>query len=297
MTDTAKLDLDRWRTIDRTAADMASATMPYHVARRLLILAALREWAWPDPALVSLLPKGREDKAKRASCSRCGGYHDPSMFHLDYVGHADVTLILGSIDPVWSWTPLAFAPSGEPQFERSSRGDAYGLWIELTVGADWLGEGGATRLGYGSCDDGQFDAEKVLIGDAIRNAAMRFGVAVSLWSKADQADSTGGRQSPSPPRPQQSRQTTTPAPQQQTAPTWGEVIAQHGNVDTDKARRALAATYRGILDDPDTGAHVLEVLGGRRPLFDFATMPMDDAKELVDAASAARAEARKAVAS
>ena len=31
---------------------------------------------------------------------------------------------------------------------------------------------------------------KVLIGDALRNAAMRFGVALDLWAKGDRADPT-----------------------------------------------------------------------------------------------------------
>jgi hypothetical protein len=59
--------------------------------------------------------------------------------------------------------------------------DVTGLWIKLTVL-------GVTRRGYGSCPSGQNDAVKVLIGDALRNAAMRFGVALDLWAKGDRAD-------------------------------------------------------------------------------------------------------------
>jgi hypothetical protein len=44
--------------------------------------------------------------------------------------------------------------------------------------------------GYGSCPANQNEAEKVLIGDALRNAAMRFGVALTLWAKGDRADPT-----------------------------------------------------------------------------------------------------------
>ncbi len=47
-----------------------------------------------------------------------------------------------------------------------------------------------TRLGYGSVPGSQPDAVKVLIGDALRNAAMRFGVALDLWAKGDRADPT-----------------------------------------------------------------------------------------------------------
>ncbi len=54
------------------------------------------------------------------------------------------------------------------------------LWIKLTVC-------GVTRPGVG---DGK--TAKELIGDAIRNAAMRFGVALDLWAKEDlQANGAG----------------------------------------------------------------------------------------------------------
>ena len=52
------------------------------------------------------------------------------------------------------------------------------LWIKLTVL-------GVTRIGVGTVEGGKFEVEKQLIGDAIRNAAMRFGVALDLWSKED----------------------------------------------------------------------------------------------------------------
>jgi hypothetical protein len=43
-----------------------------------------------------------------------------------------------------------------------------------------------TRLGYGHAGEKQGgDAIKELIGDALRNAAMRFGAALDLWHKGD----------------------------------------------------------------------------------------------------------------
>ena len=75
-------------------------------------------------------------------------------------------------------------------------GKPIGLWIKLTVG-------GVTRLGYGSVTPEAYDPEKQLIGDALRNAAMRFGVALDLWSKSDlQAhdDDGAGTQMDAPPR-------------------------------------------------------------------------------------------------
>lgn len=97
---------------------------------------------------------------------------------LDFVGHAAVTDRLLKADPMWNWEPLAFDEHGLPAFTRDAQGKPIGLWIKLTVG-------GVTRLGVGSVAANAFDAEKQLIGDALRNAAMRFGVALDLWTKED----------------------------------------------------------------------------------------------------------------
>lgn len=97
---------------------------------------------------------------------------------LDYVGHADVTDRLLAVDPLWTWEPMALDEHGLPLFVRNDAGKPVGLWIRLTVN-------GHTRLGFGSVMPGAFDAEKQLIGDAIRNAAMRFGVALDLWRKEE----------------------------------------------------------------------------------------------------------------
>lgn len=100
---------------------------------------------------------------------------------LEYVGHGAVTSRLLDVDPEWNWEPLSFDEQGQPLFQYAANGSPVGLWIKLTVC-------GVTRLGFGSCQANQFDAEKVLIGDAIRNAAMRFGVALELWVKGHAED-------------------------------------------------------------------------------------------------------------
>lgn len=87
---------------------------------------------------------------------------------LDYVGHAAATDRLLEADPTWSWEPMGRTPAGLPALD-----DHGNLWILLTVA-------GVTRPGVG---DGANMKEK--ISDAIRNAAMRFGVALDLWSKED----------------------------------------------------------------------------------------------------------------
>jgi hypothetical protein len=104
----------------------------------------------------------------------CGGKHFPSV-HLSFVGHAALTARLLDADPEWDWEPMAFTPQGLPQFDQDG-----GLWIRLTVG-------GVTRPGYGDAP-GKHGATKEIIGDALRNAAMRFGAALNLWHKGDLFD-------------------------------------------------------------------------------------------------------------
>lgn len=143
-------------------------------------LALLRQ---PVPEhLISPLPKGTKAQnecppEQKITCTVCGGWHHPKVRHLEYVGHAAATHLLLDADPMWGWEPLAYDADGLPKFDKSG-----GLWIKLTVC-------GVTRLGYGHADTkAHMDAgsrEKEVIGDALRNAAMRFGLALELWSKAD----------------------------------------------------------------------------------------------------------------
>lgn len=138
---------------------------------------------FPDEA-IGKLPRGtcracREDRRKRCDqhawisrCEECRGSHSSATIHIDYVGHADVTARLLEVDPAWSWEPMALDPSsGMPVMDRTG-----GLWIRLTVL-------GVTRPGYG--DVTGTGGVKEAIGDALRNAAMRFGVALDLWAKGD----------------------------------------------------------------------------------------------------------------
>lgn len=146
-------------------------------------LAKLRE-PFP-PNLISKLPKetGAQAKQRKADqdqgkwppkCSVCDGYHHPKAVHLDYVGHAALTDRLLDVDPHWTWEPMGYAPDGTPAFDKNG-----GLWIKLTVC-------GMTRIGYGNADGKSGgDAVKEIIGDALRNAAMRFGAALDLWHKGD----------------------------------------------------------------------------------------------------------------
>lgn len=124
----------------------------------------LGKYGIPDPSIVGKLPRGGVT--------------------LDFVGHAEITRILIDIDPNWSWEPVAWTADGRPAITVVN-GNAV-MWGKLTV----LGQ---TRLGVGTAKHDKADLDKELIGDFLRNAAMRFGICLSLWSKAeweDQPDAT-----------------------------------------------------------------------------------------------------------
>lgn len=143
-------------------------------------LELLRE---PFPAnQISKLPKptkAQTDAVKNdfkagVRCQVCGGWHHPQVVHLDYVGHAALTDRLLNADPAWQWEPMAVGSDGYPVIDRDG-----GMWIKLTVC-------GVTRYGYGDAQGKSGgDAMKERIGDALRNAAMRFGAALDLWHKGD----------------------------------------------------------------------------------------------------------------
>lgn len=131
---------------------------------------------------INKLPKGSKAQMKcpaeeKRNCSICGGWHHPKLKHLDYVGHAALTDRLLDVDPLWFWEPLAFTEQGLPAFDEKG-----GLWIKLTIC-------GHTRIGYGNAEPSQYkevgSREKEVIGDALRNTAMRFGGALELWHKGD----------------------------------------------------------------------------------------------------------------
>lgn len=140
----------------------------------------LRE-PFPDHQ-ISKLPKPTKKQTEEVRnnynagtrCAVCNGWHHPKVLHLDYVGHAAITDRLLDCDPEWNWDPVSVNEFGAPVLDGFG-----GMWIKLTVC-------GVTRLGYGHPDGKKGgDAIKEAIGDAIRNAAMRFGAALDLWHKGD----------------------------------------------------------------------------------------------------------------
>jgi hypothetical protein len=131
----------------------------------------LAEWANPPKSMVDKLPKGGTT--------------------LDYMGHAAVTRALIQVDPEWSWSPVV-DERGIPVIEQ--RGKRLVMWGTVTV----LGK---TMVCCGTCEDRKFEPEKELIGDLLRNGAMRFGIGLALWAKDEWNDlgtSTGSGAAPVP---------------------------------------------------------------------------------------------------
>jgi len=121
----------------------------------LLLKAVLEQYATPDPKIVGTIPR--------------------NGINLAYVSHAEITRILIEIDPMWNWQPVAWV-DGRPAIHETN-GMAT-MWGMLTL----LGK---SLVGVGSVRSDKPDLDKELVGDFLRNAAMRFGICLALWSKQD----------------------------------------------------------------------------------------------------------------
>ena len=165
----------------------------------------LSKYAVPDPKIVGKLPKGGAQ--------------------LDFVGHADITRLLLEIDPTWRWVPIEWK-DGRPAIHVEN-GMAT-MWGELTL----LGQ---ARLGVGSVRADKVDLDKELVGDFLRNAAMRFGICLSLWTKQEWEDL--GETPKKPARPVGTA--AKPAPAVATAPvvqaSSDELLSQKQREDFEKA--------------------------------------------------------------
>lgn len=199
--------------VEQVAADLADARITMTAA----VAALLREPFKPEH--MGKLPKitcgrcrgsrTRPNPAKvcdehvKSRCRECRNYITDAHMHLDYVGHAEVTDRLITVDPMWSWEPLAFDADGLPKFDQFGA-----LWIRLTVS-------GKPMIGYGDAGTKSGpDAVKEVIGDAIRNAAMRLGVALDLWGatfKAQEDDAEAEVRQSSPDVPEEDWENATSA--------------------------------------------------------------------------------------
>jgi len=119
----------------------------------------LHDYAVPDPKIVSQLPKGGQV--------------------LSFVGHADITRILIEIDPEWQIEPAMVDMNGLPAVVVTGNMVQAGFWMTLL---------GQSRYCVGSVEERKADRYKELLSDGIRNGAMRFGIALHLWTKAEWQD-------------------------------------------------------------------------------------------------------------
>ena len=161
--------------------------MDTHGDDREALRQLLAEWASPPAEMVDVLPKGGVS--------------------LKYLDHAHVTRALLECDPTWYWEPIAMdIETALPVLDRDSDGRPIGLWIYLHVC-------GVRRPGYGSIEYREVrgdqspsadNAIKMIISDALKNAAMRFGVALNLWGKDHEEKAT--------PAPRKAKATPVPRP-------------------------------------------------------------------------------------
>ena len=142
------------------------------MTEKLTGLALLRQ---PFPAhQISKMCRSTKKDNQKSKCGKCGGFHGQPSVQLSYVGHAALTDRLLEADPTWTWWPFSLGADGYPVVDKNG-----GMWIKLRVC-------GVERMGYGDAQNRTGgDGVKEMIGDAIRNAAMRFGAALDLWHKGD----------------------------------------------------------------------------------------------------------------
>lgn len=171
----------------------------------------VKDYGVPDPSIVGKLPRGGTQ--------------------LNYVGHAEVTKILLEIDPLWSIEPVAFDEAGLPAREKIGTMIQAGFWITIL---------GHRRYCVGSVEDRKVDVGKELVSDAIRNGAMRAGVAVQLWSKEE-----WGEQPAKPVKKTAKKAPQTPPEAPQSDANTGQVLA-----DPEIVGRFVAACKGGSLN-PD----------------------------------------------
>jgi hypothetical protein len=195
--------------------------------QKKLLAEVLTNYAVPDPKIVGKLPKGG--------------------IQLDFVGHADITRILIEIDPLWSYEPCGW-DNGRPAIHVEN-GMAT-MWAYLIVH-------GKKMLGVGSVRADKQELDKELVGDFLRNAAMRFGISLALWTKNEWED-LGGHT----PAPQKSTTIRKPAPKPvadiavtSTIPVDPEIVGKFikacagANLDHDKVADNAGVNLSNVTND------------------------------------------------
>lgn len=138
----------------------------------------------PKPVKGKDEDRGRCQEGARYSADGhyCGGWHARAV-HLDYVGHAGITMRLNDVlGPAgWDFQPFALDGDAMPVIGRAE------FWAKLTIL-------GVTKWELAA----NFAGPQEAIGDALRRCAMRFGIGTYLWSKSDHAFNLAKTQEPEP---------------------------------------------------------------------------------------------------
>ena len=145
----------------------------------------------PDPATVSTISRNGQELA--------------------YVGHAEITKALSEIDASWTWEPV-LGPDGLPliriQHGLIPRRDREPLPQDMATMWGRLTLNGVTRWAVGSVESHKPDLDKELVSDFLRNAAMRFNIALGLWMKSPAPHPSTQPPQTRPERPQSDEPTT-----------------------------------------------------------------------------------------
>lgn len=120
----------------------------------------------PPKEWLGKLPKPTRADNNDGKCSYCNGWHGLPAVHLDYLGHADLQIILIMLDPRYDlqwkkgedgWMDMRRRPAGSPKGK-----DRFVLEGDLTLL-------GLSRPGVGTVEVQKQDPEKEIIGDLLRN--------------------------------------------------------------------------------------------------------------------------------
>lgn len=190
---------------------------------------------------------------------------------LEYVGHGAITARLLDVDPHWTWEPMGYGPDGSPAVDRDAQGHPIGLWIKLTVL-------GVTRPGYGDCESGQFSAMKVLVGDALRNAAMRFGLALDLWVRGQAEDDEKFRGDTQGPQ-EQRRPAPAPSPEEQALEDHVQAVIQQAKDLKALDNAGTGPYWKGVVEAAGSSEGV--AAGSAKAITNWVRHDVDAAETLI----------------
>lgn len=139
---------------------------------------------------------------KYTKCKDCGAYTSPQHIHLPFVAHAIVTDRLNHDAPGWYFTIDTVKDSND------------GEHVLAVVGTMHIGDKAIPEIGEPNVKSFYGTELQSAIGNFIRRAAMRFGVAIDLWMKEEavHVETSGEGAPPSERRPTRATGAKPPSP-------------------------------------------------------------------------------------